>query len=73
MFDAMIVGIREETVRRMFTVQLRQNAALERKSVAKATGTGGDGTVKKSPVKKLKSPDGTIPAHAGSCVPTDFP
>lgn len=73
MFDAMIVGIREETVRRMFTVQLRQNAALERKSVAKATGTGGDGTVKKSPVKKLKKPGRNDPCPCGKLRPNGLP
>ncbi|MCI9469231.1 MAG: preprotein translocase subunit SecA [Oscillospiraceae bacterium] len=73
MFDAMVAGIREETVRRMFTVQLRQNAAPERKSVAKATGTGGDGTVKKNPVKKLKKPGRNDPCPCGKLRPNGLP
>ncbi len=73
MFDAMVAGIREETVRRMFTVQLRQNAAPERKSVAKATGTGGDGTVKKNPVKKLKKLGRNDPCPCGKLRPNGLP
>ncbi len=73
MFDAMVVGIREETVRRMFTVQIRQNTTLERKSVAKATGTGGDGTVKKNPVKKLKKPGRNDPCPCGKLRPNGLP
>ena len=54
MFDAMIAAIREETVRRLFTVQLRVNQEVKRERVAQVTGenAGGDGTVKKQPVRR---------------------
>ena len=59
MFEAMIAAIREETVRRLFTVQLRRenpDAALQRKKVATVTGEGGTakGPVKRQPVRKVK-------------------
>ena len=74
MFDAMIAGIREETVRRMFTVQVRQNATLERKSVARANATpAGDATVKKQPVKKLKKPGRNDPCPCGKLRPNGLP
>ena len=73
MFDAMNAGIREETVRRMFTVQIRQNTTLERKSVAQANTPAGDGTVKKSPVKKLKKPGRNDPCPCGKLRPNGLP
>ena len=55
MFDGMINAIREETVRRLYTVRPRANEEVRRKKVAKITGTGGsDKTVKQQPVKKTK-------------------
>ena len=54
MFDAMIAAIREETVRRLFTVRVQVNQEVKRERVAKVTGenAGGDGTVKKQPVRR---------------------
>ncbi len=54
MFDAMIAAIREETVRRLFTVRVRVNQEVKRERVAKVTGenAGGDGTVKNQPVRR---------------------
>ena len=53
MFEAMIHGIREEVVRRLFIVRVRKEQPLERKSVSKnAAAVSGDGTVKKQPVRK---------------------
>ena len=54
MFEEMIAAIQEETVRRVFVVQVRVNngqGAVERKRVAKVTSTsgGGDGSVKQQP------------------------
>ena len=69
----MNAGIREETVRRMFTVQIRQNTTLERKSVAQANTPAGDGTVKKSPVKKLKKPGRNDPCPCGKLRPNGLP
>ena len=52
MFQAMISAIRDETVRRLFLAQIRPRQELKREQVAKETGTSGDGTVKKQPVRK---------------------
>ena len=50
MFEEMIAAIQEETVRRVFIVRVQTNAqTVERKRVAKVTGTSG-GTVKQQPV-----------------------
>jgi preprotein translocase subunit SecA len=56
MFEAMVSAIKEETVRRLFTARVRSNEEVKRERVAKITGTsaGGDGTVKKQPVKVIK-------------------
>ncbi len=55
MFDGMINAIREETVRRLFSVRLRTDEEMRRQQVAKITGTGGsDRTVRKQPVKRVK-------------------
>ena len=56
MFEEMIASIREDTVKLLLTVKLQGESSLERKQVAKETGTslGGDRTVKKMPVKKEK-------------------
>jgi preprotein translocase subunit SecA len=53
MFESMISAIQEETVRRVFLAQVRQDG-VQRERVAKVTGESGagDGTVKKQPVKK---------------------
>ena len=54
MFQAMIQAIREETVRRMFLVQLRPQQEVKREKVAKETGAagaGGPAQVKKEPVR----------------------
>ena len=58
MFEAMNNGIREETVRRLFTVRVRREQKLERKSVAKnaAANAGGDDSAKKRPVRRAKKP-----------------
>ncbi len=66
MFEAMVHGIREETVRRLFTVQIRREAPIERKAVAKnaAANVGGE-PVKKKPVKKLPKPGRNDPCPCG--------
>ena len=53
MFEDMISSIREETVRRIFTVRV-STGNVQRERVAKVTSesAGNDGTVKKQPVKK---------------------
>ncbi|MBO5496561.1 MAG: preprotein translocase subunit SecA, partial [Oscillospiraceae bacterium] len=66
MFEAMVHGIREETVRRLFTVQIRREAPIERKAVAKnaAANVGGE-PVKKQPVKKVPKPGRNDPCPCG--------
>jgi len=66
MFEGMVQGIREETVRRLFTVQVRREAPIERKAVAKnaAANVGGE-PVKKKPVKKAPKPGRNDPCPCG--------
>ena len=68
MFDAMIDAIREETVRMVLTVKVQQDEKIERKEVAKITGTnaGGDGSEKKRPVKREKKIGPNDPCPCGS-------
>ena len=75
MFEAMIAGIRAEVVRRIFTVRVRKEEKVERKSVAKtsATNAGGDDSVKKQPVKKLKKPGRNDPCPCGKLRPNGLP
>ncbi len=53
MFDAMIESIREDTVRLMFTIQLRTNEEPKREQVAKpAAESGSDGSIPNQPAKR---------------------
>ncbi len=67
MFEAMVQGIREEVVRRLFTVRVRREQSIERKSVAKANvnNVGGDSTAKRQPVRKAKKPGRNDPCPCG--------
>lgn len=75
MFEAMINGIRTETVRRLFMVRVRKEDTLERKSVSKnaAANAGGDDSVKKQPVKKAKKPGRNDPCPCGKLRPNGLP
>jgi len=68
MFEAMVTAIREETVRRMFLVQLRTNQEVRREKVAKETGTGAasKSEVKKAPIKKAQKVGPNDPCPCGS-------
>ena len=68
MFEQMIAAIQEETLRRLFTVRLRQNEEVKRERVAKITSesAGGDGTVTKQPVKKVIKIGRNDPCPCGS-------
>ena len=68
MFEAMVAAIREETVRRMFTVQLRPQQEVKRERVAKETGTAAPNKaeVKKQPVRKEKKAGPNDPCPCGS-------
>ena len=70
MFQAMITAIREETIRRLFLVQLRPAQEVKRVKVAKETAASGtaDGTVKKQPVRKAAGkvgPNDPCPCGSG--------
>ena len=56
MFDEMIDAMKEETVRRLYSIRLRQNEEVKRERVASGMteNVGGDGTVKKRPTKVVK-------------------
>ena len=68
MFQAMIAAIREETIRRIFLVQLRTNQEVKREKVAKETSAVGtaDSVVKKQPVRKDKKAGPNDPCPCGS-------
>ena len=68
MFEAMITAIREETVRRLFAMQVRPAQQVQRTRVAKETSASGtpDGTVKKQPVKSDKKAGPNDPCPCGS-------
>ena len=69
MFEAMVGAIREETIRRMFLVQLRPTQEVKREKVAKETGTAAatKTVVKKQPVRKEKKvgPNDLCPCGSG--------
>ena len=68
MFDDMVNAIKEETIRRLFTLRLKSNEEIRRERVAKITGesAGSDGTVKKQPVKKVVKIGRNDPCPCGS-------
>ena len=70
MFQNMINSIREETIRRMFLVQLRPQQEVKREKVAKETGTAAatQTSVKKQPVRnaaKKVGPNDPCPCGSG--------
>jgi len=70
MFQAMIQAIREETVRRLFLVQLKPQQEIKRQKVAKETTASGtpDTAVKKQPVRnkeKKIGPNDPCPCGSG--------
>lgn len=75
MFEAMIAGIREETVRRILVARVRKEEKLERKSVSKniAVSAGGDDSIKKQPVRKAKKPGRNDPCPCGKKRPNGLP
>ncbi|MBQ4382521.1 MAG: preprotein translocase subunit SecA, partial [Oscillospiraceae bacterium] len=70
MFEAMINGIKEEVVRRIYTVKVRKETPIERKAVSKnqveAANAGGDGTVRRQPVRITKKIGRNDPCPCGS-------
>ena len=68
MFERMIAAIQEETIRRIFLARIQVGGEVKRERVAKVTGesAGGDGTVKKQPVKKGQKIGPNEPCPCGS-------
>ena len=70
MFQAMIQAIRDETIRRLFLIQLRPQQEIRREKVAKETGTtaAGESQVKRAPVRsaaKKVGPNDPCPCGSG--------
>jgi preprotein translocase subunit SecA len=68
MFEAMITAIREETIRRMFMVQLRPSMEVKRQKVAQELSASGsqEATVKKQPVRNANKVGPNDPCPCGS-------
>ena len=74
MFEAMIAGMREEVVRRIFTVRVNVDRGLERKSVSKnAVANVGGEPVKKQPVRKQQKIGRNDPCPCGKKRPNGLP
>ena len=68
MFQAMVQGIKDETVRRLFLVRLAPKQEVKRERVAKETGTGAavNAQIKKQPVRKQQKAGPNDPCPCGS-------
>jgi len=68
MFEEMISAIQAETVRRLYSVRIKQDEEVKRERVAKGMfeNVGGDGSVKKKPVKKTIKIGRNDPCPCGS-------
>ena len=70
MFDEMVESIRQDTAKMLVAAQIRTNngETLQRKRVAKVTGTsgGGDNSIKKQPVRAGKKIGRNDPCPCGS-------
>ena len=70
MFQAMIQAIKEETIRRMFLVQVRRDQEVKREKVARETGTAAatNSQVKKQPIRTAATkvgPNDSCPCGSG--------
>ena len=67
MFDQMIEGIKENTVKMLLTIRPRPQVEIKREQTMKPIATGEDGTVKKIPMKAdKKKPGRNDPCPCGS-------
>jgi preprotein translocase subunit SecA len=77
MFEAMVSGIREEVVRRIFIARVKKEQTLERKSVSKnqnaISNVGGDDSVKSQPVKRGQKIGRNDPCPCGKKRPNGLP
>ena len=69
MFEGMVRGIREETVRRLYTVAIRREAPIERKAVSKSSVANVGASAKTAPVKKAPRPERNDPCPCGRMKP----
>ena len=65
MFDAMIESIREDTVRLLFTIQIKNNEEPQRERVAQPMETQGDGSYQSEP-RRVKKVGRNDPCPCGS-------
>jgi len=77
MFEQMIGGIKEEVVRRIFTVRIRKDESLQRRGVAKnynasAQNVGGYDT-RRQPTKKMQKIGRNDPCPCGKKRPNGLP
>jgi preprotein translocase subunit SecA len=80
MFEAMIGGIKEEVVRRLFTVRVQKNQTLQRRGVVRSAnaavpgaGAGGDASAKRQPVRADKKIGRNDPCPCGKLRPNGLP
>ena len=75
MFEAMVAGIRQEVVKRIYSVRVQKDRGVERRSVVKnpVTNVGGDASLKKQPVKREKKPGRNDPCPCGKLRPNGLP
>ena len=68
MFDEMVESIRQDTAKMLIAAQIKVNnpETMQRKQVAKITGTSGDNSLKKQPVKAGKKIGRNDPCPCGS-------
>ena len=68
MFENMIAAIQEETLRRLFLVQIRRDQEVKRERVAKVTGESGgsDGSVQQQPTRRIIRIGRNDPCPCGS-------
>jgi preprotein translocase subunit SecA len=76
MFEEMVGGIKEEIVRRIYTVRLRKNETLQRRGVARninASAQDMNGPAKRQPVKKGPKIRPNDPCPCGKLRPNNLP
>ena len=66
MFVAMNQAIKEETIRRLFSIPMQVNRSLDRVRVAKETGTSEDSLLRRQPAKSTKKAGPNDPCPCGS-------
>ena len=67
MFEDMISGIKDEVVKRIFTVRIRREEKIERRQVVKENpSAGAGGPVRRAPQRKVAKPGRNDPCPCGS-------